>query len=85
MITMKSMQQMRSSQNIRSFHACSHITGVPTIDRDKLRIAHEERVLMVRKLRHFWLNTQWYDHFGCAASFLRVLPPSARGQLLMRD
>lgn len=84
MITMKSMKQMRSSQNIRSFHACSHLTGVPTIGRDKLRIAHEELVLKVRNGHHLWLGTQWRDHFECVAGILRVLPPSAREQLLMR-
>ena len=84
MITMKGMQQMRSSQNIRSFHSCSHLTGLPGMGRDKLRIAHEKQMLKLRNVHHLWLGTQWRDHFECAAGILRVLPPSAREQLLMR-
>lgn len=80
MLTMKSMKQIRTSQNIRSFRACPHVTGVSAAKHDKPRLIGEERALMLREARRLWLNEQWDEHFERAAGPLRVLPPAAREQ-----
>jgi hypothetical protein len=84
MITIKSMKQMRTSKNICGFHACLHLTGEPTTSHDKQRIAREEQALKVRISQRLWSRFQWLHHFDCAAGPLRMLPPSARKQLLIR-
>lgn len=80
MLTMKSMKQIRTSRNVRSFRACLHATGLSAAEHDKPRLIEEERALMLRKARRLWLNKQWLAHFERAAGPLRVLPPAAREQ-----
>ena len=80
MLTIKSMKQIRTSRNVRSFHACPHATGVSAADHDKARLIGEERALMLREARRLWLDEQWLAHFARAAGPLRVLPPAAREQ-----
>lgn len=80
MLTMKSMKQIRTSQNVRSFRACMHATGVSAAEHDKPRLSEEERALMLRVARRLWLDEQWLAHFERAAGPLRVLPPAAREQ-----
>ena len=80
MLTMKSMKQIRTSQNVRSFRACRHATGVSAAAHDKPRLIREERALMLREARRLWLDEQWSEHFERAAGPLRVLPPAAREQ-----
>ena len=80
MLTMKSMKQIRTSQNVRSFRACLHATGVSAAEHDKPRLIGEERALMLREARRLWLDEQWSEHFERAAGPLRVLPPAAREQ-----
>lgn len=80
MLTMKSMKQIRTSQNVRSFRACLHATGVSAAEHDKPRLIGEDRALMLREARHLWLKEQWGEHFERAAGLLRVLPPAAREQ-----
>ena len=80
MLTMKSMKQMRTSRNVRSFRACLHATGPSAAEHDKTRLIGEERALMVREARRLWLDEQWLAHFERAAGPLRVLPPAAREQ-----
>jgi hypothetical protein len=77
---MKNMKQIRTSQNVRSFRACLHATGVSAAEHDKPRLIGEERALMLREARRLWLNEQWGEHFERAAGPLRVLPPAAREQ-----
>jgi hypothetical protein len=77
------MEQMRTGKNIRGFHACLHATGEPAIYHEKQRIAREKQALKVRIVHHSQLGDQWRDHFECVAGSLRVLPPSARRQLLL--
>jgi len=71
MLTMKSMKQIRTSQNVRRFRASMH---------DKPRLIGEERALILRETRRLWLDEQWLAHFERAAGPLRVLPPAARQQ-----
>ena len=80
MLTMKSMKQIRTSRNVRSFRACMHVTGVSAADHDKPRLIGEERALIQRAARRLWFNEQWSEHFERAAGPLRVLPPAAREQ-----
>ena len=80
MLTMKSMKQIRTSQNVRSFRACLHATGVSAAEHDKPRLIEEERALMLREAWRLWFNEQWSEHFERAAGPLRVLPPAAREQ-----
>jgi hypothetical protein len=77
---MKNMKQIRTSQNVRSFRACLHATGVSAAEHDKPRLIGEERALMLREARRLWLNEQWGEHFERAAGPLQVLPPTAREQ-----
>jgi hypothetical protein len=48
MLTIKSMKQMRTSRNVRSFHARLHAAGVSATDHDKARLSEEERALRLR-------------------------------------
>lgn len=80
MLTIKSMKQIRTSRNVRSFRACMHATGVSAAHHDKQRLASEEQALMAREGRHLWRQEQWREHFERAGGALRVLPPSARGR-----
>jgi len=80
MITRKSMKQIRTNRNVRSFRSCSLATGEPAAYHDKRRLAREEAALMVREGRQRWLEEQWREHFAGAAGPERVLPPSARGR-----
>ena len=80
MLTIKSMKQIRTSRNFRSFRACLHATGLSAADHDKPRLIGEERALTLREARRLWLDEQWLEHFERAAGPLRVLPPAAREQ-----
>ena len=80
MLTIKSIKQIPTSRNVRSFRACMHATGGLAIDHEKSRLVGEERALVLREARRLWLDEQWREHFGRAAGPLRVLPPSAREQ-----
>lgn len=77
MLTVKSMKNIRTSRNVRSFRSCPHATGVSVAHRDNRRLAREEETLMAREARRLWLEEQWREHFERAAGPLRVLPPSA--------
>jgi nucleotidyltransferase/DNA polymerase involved in DNA repair len=80
MLTIKSMKQIRTSRNVRNFHACLHATGVSAAVNYKARLIGEEKALMLREARRLWLDDQWREHFARAAGPLRVLPPAAREQ-----
>ena len=80
MLTVKSMKQICTSRNVKSFRSCPHATGVSAAHHDKRRLTREEEALMAREGRRLWLEEQWREHFERAAGPLRVLPPSARGQ-----
>ena len=80
MLTVKSMKQIRTSRNVKSFRACPQATGVSAAHHDKPRLTREEAALMAREGRRLWLDEQWREHFERAAGPVRVLPPSARGR-----
>lgn len=80
MLTIKSMKQIRTSRNVRSFRSCPHATGVSVAHHDNRRLTREEERLMAREARRLWLDEQWREHFERAAGPLRALPPSARSQ-----
>ena len=58
MLTIKSLQQIRTSRNVRCLRACLQ---------DKPRLIGEERALMLRETRRLWLDEQWLAHFERAA------------------
>ena len=80
MLTVKSMKQIRTSRNVRSFRSCPQATRVSAAPHDKPRLTREEAALMAREGRRLWLDEQWREHFARAAGPELVLPPSARGQ-----
>ena len=80
MLTVKSMKQICTSRNVKSFRSCPHATGVSAAHHDKRRLTREEAALMVREARRLWLEEQWCEHFQRVAGPELVLPPSARGQ-----
>lgn len=80
MLTIKSMNQIRTSRNVKSFRSCPHAMGVSAAHHDKRRLTREEEALMAREGRRLWHEEQWREHFERAAGPLRVLPPSARSR-----
>lgn len=61
MLTIRSMKQVRSSRNIKSFRSCPHATGVSLAHLDAARLAGEAQRLADREQRRLWLAEQWAE------------------------
>ena len=80
MITLESINHIRTSRSIKGFRSCRHATGVSRAHVERARIDFEEERLDGREARRVWLDKQWKEHFEYVAGPLRMLPPSARSR-----
>lgn len=82
MLTLMTMDQVRTNRNLRGFRSCSNATGLANVGVSQRQMFNEEIALLTRQARHDHRTREWHDHFMFAAGQLRVLPPAARQRLL---
>lgn len=64
MLTTRTSDHIRRSNNIRGLHSCLTATGFPLLHLDARRLSREDTALATRDLRRAWLEHLWSRHRG---------------------
>ena len=62
MLTTRTSDHIRTSNNIRRVHSCLTSTGFLLLHLDARRLDRQEAALITRNLRRAWLENLWNRH-----------------------
>jgi hypothetical protein len=72
MLTTRTSDHIRTSNNIRGPHSCRTATGFPLLHLDARRLFREDAALATRNLRRAWLDHLWNRHQGWCSRLRRA-------------
>ncbi len=73
MLTMRTLEHVRRTGDVKGFRACPASTGVPVVAAEMRRLLRAEALSAARERRRRWLAAQWQAHQQRADSRRRGL------------